>query len=726
MNNLNKRLQSLSMVWIAVGFSCDMQKSRRSSLRAISQFFNLSFRVFISLIFVSHVSFAGEEVIIPDVPVRPTPSQTTVVTPTPQVVIQPTTVTPGPQSNYGTGQYYQNAPCPFTQTSIDVTSRGQRIKDQAAEIARRLAVANRLAEEIQNDKVFRACKTSVNEVIRKVCGDPNNEWQGEQAIDEFESHMRGSLLISNRVNYLRSYQVVYEGIMDSKLISPNRAIADIGIEISADDDELRIDTPIVPSSFGCQQYVLDNGAIDRKMCFQTNEVGPTIKKNCSSCLNSSGAYPRGLYPTKFTEYYNLMQDAAKLEKEHKVALARAACVELHIDGAAATGPDANAFRLCMQTADPFATAADYCLYCDAAGQIPAQESAFSWSKWGPGLLTALGVIGLGAYAFNQVQKTREGNWEAGYPTDDRGPAVMATYALGGAGLVVNTLQASGAFGCAAQMAAGQAGVVTAPVGLGGMVQSIFGGNINANIGGAAGYPGSMLGGNAGIVSGGVFNGNPTAGPWGVQGNMQGNVAAQAAALEQARLNLQRAQQQNQQQLESLNALANLQATLQGLEAQNLRTNQQIAEIQAQAAGISAGLNGYGNSYGGVNGGAGILGQTGAGLRLGLDFDLNAGLTGGGNGMVGTPFVPGTQYPPYGYQRDNYVDRTNYDYNNNGRYNNGFNDPYYNDRNYNNGYNDPYYNNNNGIPNYSRSSGGSNYNYNGRNDNSGMAVPSLGL
>lgn len=614
----------------------------------------------------------------------------------------------GPQTHHGTGQYYANAPCPYDQSTLpaQVLSRSERIRDEAASINARLETARRRVGEIESDRVFSACRSSVNAIIRKACGGDSSEARGEQGVDMFEDHMRGTLLISRNLNYFDSYQVVYQGIMTSKM-NMDRAVAGTcpcGYDVvtascslcpdeiavgdwddgSWDDDkavggvDVRPDTPIVPpASSSCFDFAKNDGVIDSQICFSTNETNNGIKQNCRSCLRPSGAYMRGLYPTKFKEYFELQQEVARLERDHRSAVAKAACVETHIDNAPSTGPSADAYRRCIQEADPVSTAADYCLFCDESGRTPQRDRGFDLNRWGPSLLTAGAWILGGVYANNQINRTREGNWEAGYPSDDRQPVVMTNYVMNGFGQVVNSLQSAGAFGCAPSAGVNGQGQVSTGNGIGGMLSGLFGGNANVQVGGAMGYPGGMLGGQ-GQISGGVFNGNPNAGPW-ASGNLNGSIDAQRAAIAQAQANLEILQRQNQQRIEGLNALASLQVTLQGLEQQNASTNQQIAEIQAQANGIYAGLN----ANGGLGGAGYGQGQTGAGLRIGLDVSGYAGLNGGFYGGG----APGTQFPPTSPQ-----------------------------------YNGP----GSGIPNNTGSNNPGGYNPGSGSPNSGLAVPSLGL
>jgi hypothetical protein len=606
--------------------------------------------------------------------------------------------TTGAETNFGTGQYYANAGCPYDQSTLPaaVLSRSERLKNEATDINSRLELAKRKLGEIDDDRAFSRCQSSVNQIIKKACGGDSNEGRGESAVDDFEDHMRGVNMLMSQLNYARTYEVAYQGIMTSKMLNV-RNIAGGGGETLVDDiypgyldedtpDDKAIDvepdSPVVPSGpDSCfNNYALGNGMIDPKICFSTNEKNKSVKDNCKGCLKPNGLYPRGLYPEKFKEYFDIQQEVAQLQKDHKSAMAKATCVEKHIDNAPKTGPDAGAYRRCIMTADPSATAADYCLFCDDAGQAEKKQKGFDLDRWGPSLLTAGAWIVGGLYANNQVKKTREGNWEAGYPSDDRQPVVMTNYVMNGFGQVVNSLQSAGAFGCSPSAGVNGQGQTVTTNGIGGFLQGIFSGNANVQVGGANGYPGSMLGGN-GTLSGGVFGGNQNAGPW-TSGNLNGSIAAQQQAIAQSQANLELLQRQNQQRMDSLNALANLQVTLQGLEAQNARTNEQIAQIQAQANSIYSGL--------GVNGGAGAgiggNGQTGAGIRIGLDVSGYAGLNGGLNGGIYSG-APGTNYPPI-----------------------------------NNGYTGPGYQ----IPNNSGSNNNNYYNGGSGNTGSGLAVPSLGL
>lgn len=595
----------------------------------------------------------------------------------------------GPTSHFGTGQQYANAPCPYQQSGLpnSVIKRSERLKNLALDINARLASAQGKLDAFADDKVFAACRQSVNHIIKKACGGDSSELRGEEAVDQFEDHMRGSLYISRNTNYLRTYQVVTQGIQTSKMYDQKRMLADAsGSDIGADDalmtwddeelDDKGGDSPIVttPSAPSCYEYTLNDGIIDHKICFSTGETNSKIKQNCKNCLKPNGTYPRGVYPEKFKEYYDLQQEVAQLKRDYQMAQAKALCVDRHIDGAT-SAPDSDAFRTCILTADPMATAADYCLYCDDAGRAETKKKGFDLERWGPSLLTAGLWIAGGLYANKEMKETRQGNWEAGYPSDDRSPWVMTNYVMNGAGAVVNSLQAAGAFGCSPSSGVSGQGQTVASGNIMDYVQGIFSGNANVGVGGALGYPGSMLGGGQGSISGGIFGGNPTAGPWGASGGI--NIEAERARIAQEQANLDALIRQNQQNQASLEALAQLQATLVGLEQQNIRTQQDMAAVRAQAAAIYGNLNsGYGYGNGGA--GAGLNG----GLRIGFDVQGWGGVGAGYGGGA-----PGTGYPPYGQ---------------------------------------PPYNGPGGIPNYSDyNGGGSGDDYNDGPD-SGLGVPGLGL
>ncbi len=623
----------------------------------------------------------------------------------------------GPETLHGTGLSYANAACPYPQTTIpaQVLSRRDRILDEATNIQAKYETAKRQADEIGKDRLFKACQLSVNAIIRKACGGDENASEGQRGVLDFEDHMRGvELLTSHRLIYSETYNIVYNGIMSSQM-TMDRAVAgscpcgyDISIQSckvcpegsdntsategemapgdwtsetwddkAVDNVDLRPDTPVVPTS-SCFDFAKLDGIIDDKICDVTNESNPKIKKNCVSCLRTSSAYPRGIYPTKFKEYYDLQQDLATLKGEYERAIAKAACVETHIDNAPEKGLNAEDYSRCIKNADPLATAADFCLFCDEAGQTAKRDWGLSFNRWAPPLFTAGAWLLGGLVAKNQVEVTRDTNTKLGYPSDPRQPVILANYVMNGFGQVVNSLQAAGAFGCAPSAGVnGQGQVVIG--GIGAALGSIFGGNQGIQIGGANGYPAGYINGQA-TLSGGVFNGNPGAGPW-TSGNLNGSIDAQRAAIAQAQANLEILQRQNQQRVEGLNALASLQVSLQGLEAQNARTNQQMAEIQAQANSIYAGLN----ANGGVNGNIYGNGQTAAGVRLGFDVSAYGGLNAGGAAYAGG--VPLTQFPPTQQQ-----------------------------------YNGPGYT----LPNNSGSYDNSYYNSNYNTPNSGLAVPSLGI
>ncbi len=618
------------------------------------------------------------------------------------------TAAPTPTSHYGTGEYYANAPCPYPQKTLpnQVLSRSERIKQQADTINAKLAVAKRRAGEIEKDRLFSKCRRAVNGIIRKACGG-GNEGRAEEGVDYYEDHMRGALTyFSKNLNYLETYQVVSEGM--SIDVNMDRMIAGVYEPVVEDNN----DYTEAPRS-SCYDYALNGGVVNNQICFSTDESSGRVKQLCKTCLKPSGAFPQGVYPAKYKEYYNLQQEVAELERDQRSALAKAVCVEAHVDNAPSSGPSAEAYRRCILEADPTSTAADYCLFCDDAGKT-AKKAGFDFNRWGPSLLTA-GLLGLGgALAYNQVKKTRKGNWEAGYPSDDRGPVVMATYvAQAGVPLMVNSLQSAGAFGCPSGAgASGQGQVVTS--GIQGILGKIFGGNQHTPVGGAMGYPGGMISGSVnGSLSGGAFDNNPNAGPW-TSGNLSGSIEARREALRIAEENAERLRRRNQQDAESLNALASLEASIRRFEEQNARTNQDLANARAQASNIAAriGGGGYIDAYGRSQTGAGGSGI--GNLRVGLDISGWAGVNGNAGVHSGRGPFPNSgsnwnNSPHYGID--------NYDYYNSGAPGTRF---------------PPRPNRYDGpgqrLPNYSRSGRG--YQGSGSGSNQGpsstLAVPSIGM
>ncbi len=586
---------------------------------------------------------------------------------TPEVASAPA----GPQTQHGTGQYYANAACPYQQSTLpaSVIQRAERIKNYASEINQKLQLATRRRENIQNERLFSTCRTAVNRIIRKACGG-GSEAKGEAAIDDFEDHMRGvndgfDFMSSSLLNYTQTHEFYYNAITTSELSSDRMVASGEGDDPGVTNGFEALDPETLDPKGGddndggtddddggggrnsCSSYKVPGGAINNQICFNAGEKNSDVKQYCKDCLKPSGGYPRGLYPEKFEEYFNLEQDIARLEREYRDALGKAQCVETHIDNAPESGPDAGAFQRCIMAADPEATTADYCLYCDSSGGAAQQErKGFDLNRWGPSLLTGALWLGGGIYANNQAKKTREGNWEAGYPSDDRSPWVMSSYVMNGFGAVTNQLQAAGAFGCSPSAGLNGQGQTNANVGIGGFLQGLFGGNSNVQVGGANGYPPGWTGGAQGNLSGGIFGGNPTAGPWGAQGGVGGgiNIEAERQRIAQQQAALDAAIQQNNQNQINLNALAQLQTTISGLDAENARLAQQRAALMAQAQGIYSNLNtssaggGYGNGYGQTG--------TGAGLRIGLDVSgwggIGAGMSGGYSG------APGTGYPPMPY------------------------------------------------------------------------------
>lgn len=559
----------------------------------------------------------------------------------PGEIAMDTSATVGPHTQHGTGQYYANAACPYDQSTLpaQVISRAERIRNMATEINRQLQLAIRRREEMESDRLFSTCETAVNRIIEKACGGGNRA-QGRSWINQFEDWMRGvdgiddSFLYSRNVNYYRTYEYVTNGLQST---SPNldRMLAGTcppeGCLPSPSDDPGfgNIDPPgggaTPPRNTGdCDQYKLNGGRIDSQICYNAGESDRRVEDYCEGCLKPKGGYPKGIYPEKFVEYYNLGQEIAELERDYRAAIGKAECVATHIDGAPSTGPDAGAFQRCIIDADPSATTADYCLYCDDAGRVAQKESGFDWNRWAPTILTTGAWILGGIYANNQMEETRQGNWEAGYPSDDRSPWVMSTYVMNGFGAVTNSLQAAGAFGCSPSGGASGQAQMTATTNIGAFVQGLFGGNPNVQTGGALGYNGGITAGINGNLSGGLFGNNPTAGP-GLMSDAE--IQRQRDALNAAIL-------QNQQQAQTLDALAQLNASIAKFDADAAVLAQQRAALAAQAQGLYSSLG-----YTGAGAGTG----TGAGLRIGLDVSGWAGVNGGlGAGLSG---APGTVYPP---------------------------------------------------------------------------------
>lgn len=593
----------------------------------------------------------------------------------------------GPQSHHGTGQAYANAPCPYNQSTLppQVLSRSERLKNEAADMAVEIARLQDDVETISKDEPFPACKKAVNETIMKVCG-ANNEGLGNEAIDSAEDHMRGVALFARNANYLDSYMVVYQGIMTSKMTTDRQVASGCPCGYSDDgclpcdtapiDDggwveeptTPRTDGPLVPNSGSCfDRYALNNGVINHRICDDANHPSGNTKTNCRPCLRPSGRYPRGLYPTKFKEYFDMQQRLAELEDSYKMAVAKAACTEKHIDNAPETGPNAESFRRCIQLAHPRATAADFCLFCDETGTTQRAKS-FDLNRWGPSLVTGIGLAGLGIWANSNVRKSMDGNNDAGYPADTRAGIYTAqNFGSFAIPMMVNSLQSAGAFGCAqtAGGANGQ-GQVSFTNNMGNFISQLFGANAGVQVNGALGYPPGYVSGQADI-SGGVFNGNPHAGPW-TGANISGSLQAEQAALQQAQANYAQAARESQQRIEALNALNNIQLTIDGMVKQNQNNNLQISELQRQAAALAAqtGLGAFGGGAGGQLGG-----QTGAGVRLGFDLSAYGGINAGGNGSIYSGGTPLTQFPPYpqqyngpGYGIPN-DSGSNYDYNSGG-------------------------------------------------------------
>ncbi len=558
----------------------------------------------------------------------------------PGEIAMDTSATVGPHTQHGTGQYYANASCPYDQTTLpsQIISRAERIKNMASDVNRQLQLAIRRREEMEGDRLFNTCETAVNRIIEKACGGGSRA-QGRSWINQFEDWMRGvdgiddSFLYSRNVNYFRTYEYVQNGLTSpstniDRMLAGGPEGSDPGF---GNIDSPGEDSPTTPRGGGdCDQYKLNGGRIDSQICYNAGESDKRVEDYCEGCLKPKGGYPQGIYPEKFVEYYNLGQEIAELEDAYRAAIGKAECVAIHIDGAPSTGPDAGAFQRCIQSADIDATTADYCLYCDDAGRVAQKEKGFDWNRWLPSILTTGAWVVGGIYANNQMEETRQGNWEAGYPSDDRSPWVMSNYVMNGFGAVTNSLQAAGAFGCSPSGGTNGQAQMTATSNIGSFVQGLFGGNPNVQTGGALGYNGQITGGINGNLSGGIFGGNPTAGP-GIMSEAE--IQRQRDAINAALL-------QNQQQAQTLDALAQLNASLASFDAQAAALAQQRAAIAAQAQGLYSSL-GYGQ--GGVGTGTG----TGAGLRIGLDVSGWAGINGGLNGGYNQGYsgAPGTVYPP---------------------------------------------------------------------------------
>lgn len=592
----------------------------------------------------------------------------------PEVAIAPV----GPQTHAGTGLLYANAACPFRQTTIpnQVILRAERLRNAAVEIDKQLQLKIKRQDEIRNGDLFAGCEKYVNKAIENACSEGKRAL-GRRWISKFEDHMLGesnsynpfadedeleideSFPSSKNTNYLIEYMYALNFFRSS---SPNvdRTLAGGG--------------PIIPPApvvvleeeeTGCNKFKRANGRIDSALCYAAGSESPKSQDKCEFCLKPQGGYPNGIWPTLFVDNFILGQEIAILQGQYTVAIGKAECVTRFIDNAPATGPDSAGFQNCIKIVDPLATAADFCLFCDEVGLATVEKRPFEWGRWLPSILTAGLWIAGGIYANNQMEETREGNWEAGYPSDDRSPWVMSSYIGLGANSVINSLQAAGAFGCAPGVGVGGA-PLTATLGVGGMVQGFMGaGGPMVQTGGALGYDPSITGQLTGNLNGGLF---PNA--------QLGGYAGAGVNVDQARYNLQnQIDAANAAILRNQQGQAQLDQYMQVQAAYNQARQQEEAlryQLQNQAQGLAPyintgaiGVGGAGVGFPGV--GLNGLGTTGAGLRIGLDVNGWAGVGAGVNGNLYGSGAPGTAFPPYPV-------------NNNGMPNGSWNDDYYDDGN----------------------------------------------
>lgn len=539
---------------------------------------------------------------------------------------------------YGTGLSQAYPPCPYPQNTIAdmVTKKSERFENALSSVKRKLKSARNKLDKYAKDPGYLACQKSVNQMIKLACGG-GNVIKGNRAISDFEDHMRGSMYISTVPNYTKTYEFLAKNLLPNNL--DRIPAGDATIDEDVQPDPFLNDKDVTGGDYdgggitineSCvDSYGRGDGMIDTEMCDagvskvkNPSENLGKMYKNCRACLSPTGSFRRGLYPQRFREIYDLQQEIASLESAEEIAKAKVACAQEFIDDGR---ENISGFKSCVMDADPDATVADYCLTCDENGK--EKKSGVEWSKWLPGLVSAGLWTAGGIFAYNQMEKTRQGNWEAGYPSDDRQPWVMTNYVMNGANNVMNTFKASGAFGCS------QGGGLNGMGGYAGMYQpgmmGQFGGSPYMNMGGALGYnPQMMAGMNPGMMmGGGLYMNNPMAGPWGMQGSAGMNPQMQMAYYQNQMQMLQYQIQQGQQNMATLQAVAQLDA--------------QMAQIQAQRQQLfmsNPGMMGYnGMGYNGYN--TGIFGN----------IQANFGITGwGGVGSPGytIPGMGGSITPPY--------------------------------------------------------------------------------
>ncbi|MCO5114544.1 MAG: hypothetical protein M9899_10290 [Bdellovibrionaceae bacterium] len=528
---------------------------------------------------------------------------------------------------YGTGLSAAYPPCSYEQTSIagKVTKKSERFEAAAAKVRRELKSIQKKLDKLSTDNSISSCERVVSAAVRGYCatGSSDNEKRisGSKAWNDFKNHMTGSpVFVGAGMSFTQEYLYTMNGLYkELGMQNPYRMLA------SADGGGPADATPLTPGFQSCDNYAASGGGIDSTLCeaaARGGHIAQNAYEQCDGCLRATPSNPRGRYPSLVREVYELQQKEAQYKKDLEIAEAKVACAQSYIDGEMANKN--SEFRECILDADEYATAADYCLTCDESGK-EKKSSGVEWSKWLPGLLTAGLWTAGGIFAYNQMEKTREGNWEAGYPSDDRQPWVMTNYVMNGASQVIDTFKASGAFGCAPTGGLNGQGVLGA-TNVGPYGQYQFNGSPFLNVGGALGYPQNMIVGPNGqlMVGGGLYANNP------MGMHAGGNLQAQQAALQQQQLILQNAIAQGNRDLATLQAVAQLDV--------------QLAQINAQRQQIFASNPGFGTSYG-TYGAYGTYGTSAYGGGTSLFGSIQGNIS---IGAVGSYGAYGTTYgTPYG-------------------------------------------------------------------------------
>ena len=563
--------------------------------------------------------------------------------------------------HYGTGEYYANAPCPQEQRGIPpaVISRSEILRVEADELGGRLDELKAQLKSIKENTDYIKCENAVNKVIREVCGihqkgDDYDELNGEDGVDFYEIHMISDGVISlyNKApQYLRTYKLVSESFGWEKQGFMQTAVATEKSSVSSTNSGR---FPAADGDLSCEDFACENGYIDHKICFQPQlKVSRKIKETCKKCLNPRHRPPKGIYPSDFKRAYHLQQEIAVLEKQVAFARGKAACVDRHVDGPLSEGrhPNSRAYRRCIITVDPQATSAEYCLFCNLSGQTVAPKKP-GFKEMLPAILKTGIWAGLGIYAHNQSKKISRGNWEAGYPTDDRHSWKTANYLLGGLPMVINSWQSTGAFGCAPTSVNGQGHLATNAVGNFSM-NNKFNGSPNVQVNGANGYPPDLIWPYNPAAYSGSFNQSTHVGSWDPALNRYNNPAVLQEQIRRQKADLEFSLRQNRERMAALGQLQSIQAQMNQLSQQGAELNGRLGSLNSQYQSIYGSIRGSGSS----NSRASANGSAFGNIKLNWDLLSDWGGVGSNDYSPQGPYRPGSnEYrPPY---RPNYRDPSN--------------------------------------------------------------------